>query len=790
VTEGQQLALRQLRSVQAARSGALEILSIYEPNEPHGELGVEISLDCAGVDHRPEGIRMRGRERLLLFVPPRFPLTKPSVYTPHKRWRGTPHVQWGYSVCLYASSATEWHPADGMFGLLDRLWEWLQAAAIGQLDPDGVPLHPPVAYHTSGTPLVIPRADTPTVGDEPWLGWATAELIRERRFDLTAWTPMRLNGSLQDTPQHAAPTILLPSRLDWEYPDRALGLIIALIDRGVDWGDFWSLLEFTALERPGEPLLLVIGTAMRGLAGGEPRQHLTAWRIPAEATSDLWRSLGRHSQRPELLEMGEQARERVMTWAKEAPTEWCAVREARSEVTVRRDRDSPMSWFKGRAVAIWGCGAIGSLVAEWVTRAGAARVILRDNAGVTPGVLVRQNYVDADLGYCKAERLAQRLKDIAPHVQVEGHYGDVLDGPLDAGPWHEHADLVIDATASVTVGTALERARIEDRTCSIASLLFGHTAEHGLAVVCPADTGGGPVDALRAAKLACLSEHGLRRFADEFWPEPPRSELFQPEPGCSDPTFSGAATETAAVAAMLMRDIARDLQNGEREITVHVTALDGADAQGALQRRVRARPSWDIDLPQGLQLRVSERALHAMRQEVISSAQVCGADSETGGLLFGERDDAAGVLWVDEATAPPSDSEHSPELFLCGTRGVARMVADRRRRGRGSLDLVGTWHTHPVSSARPSARDLFGMAEILEATASPLAQALLVIVGHSAGTRPSIGAYMFERAELGTDNVRISGGQRRLARSVWQPLATAKVGTRRARPSRRASRSS
>jgi proteasome lid subunit RPN8/RPN11 len=788
VTEGHQLALRQLRSVQAARPGGLEILSICEPGEGQGYLRLEISLDCAGVDHRPDGIRMRGRERLLLFIPPRFPLRTPSVYTPHKRWRGTPHVQWGDYVCLYAAATTEWHPADGMFGLLDRLWEWLQAASLGQLDPDGVPLHPPVAYHTPGTPLIIPRANTPNVDDEPWLGWATADPIRERRLDLTAWTPMRVDGKLQDTPQHAAAAILLPSRLDWEYPDRAVGLILALINRGVDWGDFWSLLEFTALERPGETLLLVIGTAMRGVGGGEARQHLTAWRIPAEATSDLWRSLGRHSQRPDLLEMGKEARERVMNWAKEAPTEWCAVREARSEVTIRRDCDSPMSWFAGRTVVVWGCGAIGSLVAEWITRAGVARVILRDNAGVAPGVLVRQNYVDADLGYRKAEKLAQRLKAIAPQVQVEGHYCDVLDGPLGEGPWHEHADLVIDATASVTVGTALERARSEDGTCPIASLLFGHTAEHGLAVLCPADVGGGPIDALRAAKLACLSERGLRRFADEFWPEPPRSELFQPEPGCSDATFSGSATETSAVAAALMRGVARDLQNGEREITVHVTALDGADEQRALQRRVNVRPSWNIDLPQGLQLRVSERALQAMRQEIVSSAQVRVAESETGGLLFGERDDAAGVLWVDGATGPPSDSEHSPEMFLCGTRAVARMVADRRRRGRGSLELVGTWHTHPVSPARPSPRDLLGMAEILVATASPLAQALLVIVGHSAGTRPSIGAYLFERAELETDNVRISGDQRRLARSVWPPLAAAKVGARRARPSRRARR--
>jgi hypothetical protein len=770
VTEGQCLALRQLRSVEASRPGGLEIISILEPRANGPDLGVELSLDCTGVPHRDGGLRLRGRERLLLLIPPRFPLHKPSVWTPHTRWAGTPHVQWGDYICLYAAPNSEWDPADGMFGLLERLWEWLRAASIDQLDPDGVPLHPPVAYRTPGTPLVIPRINTPTVRGEPWIGWAATVAVGSGRIDLHDWRAMREHGRIADPPADPAAAVLLDSALDWEYPEHAAGLILALTERGVDWGEFWRLLEVTALACGDQPLLLVVGTAMRGTRGGEARQHLSVWRIPAQASGDLWRSLIRYSDRSEVVTTGEQARERVLDWARTAGTEWCRVREARTEVTARRDHDSPISWFAGKTVAIWGCGAIGSLLAEWVTRAGATLLILRDSGGAAPGVLVRQNFIDADIGFYKAEMLAKRITAIDPTIGVQAHNGDVLDGPLDDGPWHEHADLVIDATASLIVATALERARATEPAVPVAGLLFGHTAEHGLAVLTPAGVSGATHDALRAGKLACLFDQSLSRFAQEFWPDPPRGELFQPEPGCSDPTFTGSAVETAALSAVLIRAIARDLQVGSDQMSVHLHALASAGDEQPLHRRLFVKAPWELELPEGLALRLSHQALEGMRTEVGASAKQRGGASETGGLLFGERDDAAGVMWVSQATGPPSDSEHSPEQFLCGVRGVRAMVAARERRARGSLALIGTWHTHPVSAPRPSARDLLGMGQILAETDSPLAQALLVIVGHSAGARPSLGGYLFEREQIGSRDVLVRGATRRLARSVWPVL--------------------
>src|SRR5690606_1111166 len=134
---------------------ALEVIRVLEPSAERSRLCIEVSLDCAGIKQRPQGIRLHERERLRIYVNSGFPWSPPSVYVNHHDWAGTAHVQWGNYLCLYASSASEWQAEDGMFGFLDRLELWLRRAAVGELDPAGAPLHPPAVYTSGKAPRLV-----------------------------------------------------------------------------------------------------------------------------------------------------------------------------------------------------------------------------------------------------------------------------------------------------------------------------------------------------------------------------------------------------------------------------------------------------------------------------------------------------------------------------------------------------------------------------------------------------------------------------------------------------------
>jgi integrative and conjugative element protein (TIGR02256 family) len=739
VNDGQRLALRQLEAIAAGGEG-LEIVSMRELDGDLDLLLLEVSLDCGGFEHRSPGIRLHERERLKIVVGPKFPWNEPSVWATHNDWAGTPHVQWSRSLCLYQASA-EWRAEDGLFGFLDRLELWLRRAAVGELDPAGAPLHPPAVYTSGKAPRLVVRTDTPEVGETPWVGMAQLERISENRIDVVGWTE-----DLDDDFENLAPALLLPKPMDWEYPTSARELLDALAARGVPWERLLALLRLGSLRRPeGAGMPLIVGTPMRRGADGELKQHIAAWYFEEWVAKAIRLSLRAYSDDEELRKIGDEVEQILADWADAAEVAWCRIDEVRPQVTERRDSQSALRRvFEGRSVSVWGCGAIGGHLAEWLTRAGVAHLDLYDYGSVSAGILTRQPYVDAEIGRAKARALASRLKAISPDLEVAVHVENILTGPLAREDWHDGADFVFDATAAPAVASKLEAVRRQHGSgnSTVIGMIFGHTAEHGICVLAPPSHSGGTADLLRQTMLACTGQTGLGDFANEFWPDPPRVDVFQPEPGCSAPTFRGSGAEVAALAGALLTSAATGVAENPSRAAGHLQVLSSAAHRGPRSAKLAWEPG--TVLQDGLdryEVRISPQALRSIRAWVARNDRIDDPRSETGGVLFGQRDPAAGVLWVDEASGPPPDSIASPEEFVCGTDGVKERDEKVRKRTRRATSFVGMWHTHPGGPAIPSPRDVASMAELV--SMEPLPEVLMLICGEQ-----ELGAYVFAREDL------------------------------------------
>ena len=566
MTNGQTLALEQIREVEAFGDGVLEILSI-------GERNAILFLDCSISTHHlpraPGGLPLRNRERVAISVPADFPFRPPDVDVRHRRFAGFPHVQWKYHLCLYQAPNTEWDASDGMFGFLGRLEEWLRQAAVNQLDPVGAPLHPPVAY-TSGGRMVIPKLDAPATGGQPWYGLARLRSVSDRRTEIIGWSEILE----PPPPSPAGATILLSTSMPFEFPTTVNDLLTELEERGVPRQRLFLTLKMAVAQNPDDsPLYVVIGTPMRGIRGTDTlKQHLTVWYVCPVFSNGLRLSLRQYSTDERLREIGAMAEQIIADWAAIAPVEWCRVREARPEIVSRRDHESTLSWFAGRTVALWGCGALGSTVAEYLTRAGAAKLILHDWGIVAPGLLIRQLYEDADITEMKAEALARRLRRIREDLELESSSSDLLSAISAEGGWLEGVDVVIDTTASRALLKKLELlwSQADARRASIASMVIGPTAERGLMLLARPVHSGAVADVARLAKLAACSDPRLHHFVEDFWPDAADARsLFQPEPGCSDPTFIGSASDVAVLAGTMLNQVADDLRKGGSSATAH-----------------------------------------------------------------------------------------------------------------------------------------------------------------------------------------------------------------------------
>src|SRR3546814_15230523 len=66
----------------------------------------------------------------------------------------------------------------------------------------------------------------------------------------------------------------------------------------------------------------------------------------------------------------EEALTAVAKWMVEATVRWCTVLENRPEIVIRRDIESHTSQLRDKRVLLFGCGALGSAIAECALRAG------------------------------------------------------------------------------------------------------------------------------------------------------------------------------------------------------------------------------------------------------------------------------------------------------------------------------------------------------------------------------------------------------------------------------------
>jgi integrative and conjugative element protein (TIGR02256 family) len=736
MTGGQRLAARQLQDMVAGRPGAIEIIDIAEPVKSGSAMRVELSLNLEGVVHAPGGVRVRGRERFLVDVGVQFPYVPPSVSVPHRRWAGTPHVQWGQHLCLYAAPSVEWQPGDGMRGLVERLLLWVEKAAVGDLDPDDRPRHPPVAYASGADDLLVVRADLG--GRVPWtasdhIGPVYLVAVCERRddrFDVIGWqTPEEFeqhatvpHGRRDDDPVVVgAAAVLVDAEPFFEYPAGARQLMAGLHGAGVEHETFMELVAFVAATNAvidtatggSTPLIVIVGTPSRHLGHGPRLAHLVAWRLDTftEKIAELLtrvNTLTLPDLRRDVLDLGQ-------SWFDLATTDWLGILENRPEVTVRRDHASPAAWLTGMRILILGCGALGGPVADSCVRARAASVVLVDNGIVTPGILLRQQYGDADVGKAKATALADRLRGVYPTTTVRGIVRDAVSIFTARVATVSDVDLIIDATADIGVRAAIEAARSGSRAewPPILTMLVGHQARRGVVALTRSEATGAAHDTFRRLGLAINGPHrtAFADVADDFYPEPPRAATFQPEPGCSTPTFVGSAVEVTALATMML-SAALDALAGPADAAPDASQLPMAVAAVRLNTRDDRRSTghgatwlgWPNDtviteVRDHLQVRISATAMAEMRAETRRGARVRGTRIETGGMLIAQN-----------------------------------LVDHHLERSHGVSGFIGMWHTHPYGVAAPSPTDRAGMAGLVTPITDGPTQALMLILGGDEAT--------------------------------------------------------
>jgi hypothetical protein len=501
-----------------------------------------VRIDTSDFDRVPGGLPIDpDHEDIDLLLSDRYPNRPPLVGVDHTRFAGHPHVLVGSMLCIYLDEDREWHPALGAAGVMARLLEWLADAAADRFDARTA-LHHPIGG-VLPSPLVRGTlvASFPNPANRPSMGRATTLRRTDARCDLLHWgTRTASDPSLASEALIALTAEPMPlghvevetlgelaARIEHAGgPDRtttissSARLLTAITD-----GTFRLIVD---IAHPTDPTLSYLACAI----GPAP---------PPTADPNIAQHL------PNM------------------PIRWILVSDERPNIATRRDSQRPTAVFAGKAVEIWGCGGLGSWIGEFIVRAGAAQVLLRDTRSVQRGLLVRQNYTEADVGEPKATQLAARLTAISDGCTVEAAPGSALD--VLAEGFDGSADILIDATINVTVAARLDEwARSTSPHPLLAQVATDpRSATLGLLIVVSSDAILGPATVDDATWTVVEARPELERFHG-FWTSPAKSDQIVPALGCSTPTFHGSAADLASIAGSLTSLLAGHVD----------TALDGA----------------------------------------------------------------------------------------------------------------------------------------------------------------------------------------------------------------------
>ena len=500
------------------------VLDIKGRDAGKGELGVAVRLATDHLTRIDGGLPVSpDSEEVILRFPSAFPDTPPLVRVDHLRFLGHTHVLVGHVLCVYLDVGREWHPGIGVDGVIARILEWFEDAAANRFDSRTALYHPIGGLHPSprfGGKALVVRHAPPAPREQ--LSIATVNARTPHRDDLLRWD--RPPG--RNDPASSIPALVI--RTTSAIP---IGLV------GVD----------------------VLGEALARVhqAGGPRLDTVTdAIGTVLPNLNDEWLRViidVAHPDEPNLSHLAcaitptpDPARATQQSLLHQ-PIGWITVHDNRAAIATRRDQTRPTAAFNGKTVELWGCGGIGSWIAEFIARAGAAEITLRDSKAVGTGLLVRQNYTETDVGLGKAEQLAARLRSIRDDLKVTPQPGNVLDAIGDG--YTTPAHILIDATINVTVAARLDQwVRAASDTPLIAQVATDpRTATLGMLIVADNDVEVGPATIDDSTSSIVRKRSDLEDFHG-FWSPLDKSEQLVPAIGCSTPTFHGSAADLAALA--------------------------------------------------------------------------------------------------------------------------------------------------------------------------------------------------------------------------------------------------
>jgi len=354
----------------------------------------------------------------------------------------------------------------------------------------------------------------------------------------------------------------------------------------------------------------------------------------------------------------------------------------------------------GNTVLIGG-GALGSKLAEHFVREGAPSLKIVDHDRLAPHNLARHNLTADSVHFPKATELQTRLVAINPHCHVEAfrqNFTRVPAGSLKEDICGSTKGVIVDATADISVMRRLCNA---DNVMRVAKVELAHGGLLGL--LYHEGKGRRPrIDDLRAL-VPTLGKEAREEIPEiAAWLTSNEDFRLDTGIGCASASMRMSDSRVALHAANFMASLGKIIRLEDHPPGIGIAMLDNnghfkrwhwfpEEAPEVLVGQT-GDASWNV--------RIRKAVLTTIDGERDATTPI-----ETGGYLYGTYDLTLRTIYVTAAFSVPAREASASRVRLSSAGGSGQELELRKFSGE-QISLLGTWHTHPRGSSRPSSIDI------------------------------------------------------------------------------------
>lgn len=531
----------------------------------------------------PDTISGHGDVRLEAAFPEFYPYVRPDVVAP-EMMMGHHQQPFGKNLCLIGRASEAWNTSDTLAWLIEHQLPKALAAGTSE-GPDegeedqGEPFSDYYSvFHRTSMVLIDSAWDIP---DHPAGGLASVTVAGPVPLEDDARTLFTIQHLALDDGRSVATMAEQVQELYGRLPVwKARWSTVAAEIQADDAEAIWLAAEYA--DRKFSDGIKIKGVDYQLRLVAFPEEHSrsgtgTGWLLVLKRCGEMIKPKGKD------LRSGNPAKRSPQ----QSPSQYQLIRAGRIGPTDLRARTTHLAGLTAKNVLLLGAGALGSVIAEKLARAGLGQLTVIDQDVLEPGNLARHACNIAQVGTTKAGAVCSLVRHVNPYTKVKGHafrIGSAIGGSRILAEEYADCDLIIDATAEVGV---------QRLTADLAA----RTGKAWIAAEATNGARGGTIVHVPSDGDWCFSCFEWHRGGDPQLHAPAGpSPLTQPA-GCAEPTFTGAAHDLEEVALQAVRTAVAVLRGGTVHDAVILTIQDSAG---------RDLPSW-----QGHQVTKHAECLHA-----------------------------------------------------------------------------------------------------------------------------------------------------------------------------------